>query len=82
MGSKDVKQGYRHPGTCLLTPRQIEILELIKLGLTDKEIADKLNITTNAVSNRISHGVLSRLGALNRAHAVYIGLKKNLIKLW
>jgi DNA-binding NarL/FixJ family response regulator len=79
MGKIDKKQGYRHPGTTRLTPRQTQILELIKLGWTDKAIGIKLGVTEFAISNRISHGILSRLGASNRAHAVYLGLKYNLI---
>lgn len=78
MSGKEVDQGFRQ-GESRLTPRQIAILELIKLGLKDEEIGQKLGITSDAVSNRISHGILSRLGARNRAHAVYIAMKRKII---
>ncbi|KKK96123.1 hypothetical protein LCGC14_2665940 [marine sediment metagenome] len=58
-----------------LTPRQLAILNLMKLGMSDKAIALELGVTPGAVANRISHGVLPRLGAVNRAHAVYLGMK-------
>lgn len=78
MGGKDIKQKPKNLPP-ILTPRQVEILNLIKLGLSDKAIGFKLGITEGAVSNRISHGILARLGASNRAHAVYIALKKGII---
>lgn len=76
--SKDINQGFRQAPP-FLTQRQIEILNLIKLGLTDKAIAHKLGTTTLVISNRISHGILSRLSANNRAHAVYIAMKRGII---
>ncbi len=76
MSGKDVKQEY-NPYS--LTERQVEILNYIKLGYLDKQIAVELGVTEPAVSNRVSHGILPRLGALNRAHAVYLGLKRGLI---
>ena len=78
MSGKDTKQGFRKIPP-ILTQRQIEVLALIKLGETDKAIGYKLGISGAAVSNRISHGILSRLGASNRAHAVYIALKRGII---
>ena len=78
MSGKDMKQGYR-TAPPRLTVRQLEILNLVKLGLTDRAIAYKLGITEAAVGNRVSHGILSRLGASNRAHAVYIATKRGMI---
>jgi len=76
MSGKDIKQQF-NPYS--LTPRQVEILNYMKLGLGDKQIASKLGTSKSVVSNRISHGILPRLGALNRAHAVFLGLKRKII---
>ncbi len=76
MGGKDVKQEYGLP----LTPRQLEILNLVKLGNKDEAIGLVLGISGQAVANRISHGILPRLGAVNRTHAVYIAMKQGSIK--
>lgn len=78
MHNIDAKQGFR-PTPPFLTPSQIAVLDLIKLGLTDQEIAEKLHTTKDTVANKVSHGILSRLGARNRAHAVYIGMRRRII---
>lgn len=64
----------------LLTPRQIEIMDMVKLGLEDKEIAAKLGIETESVSDQLCHRIYPRLGAKNKAHAVYLCLKRGIIK--
>lgn len=53
-----------------LSPRETEVLELIADGLTDKEIAARLNITTRTVSEHLTN-IRAKLGASNRAAAVY-----------
>lgn len=78
MHNIEVPQGFRSAPP-YLTPRQTAILDLIKLGMTDEEIAEKLGTTRWTVANRVSHGILSRLGARNRAHAVYIGMRRKII---
>lgn len=49
----------------LLTPKKIEICDLIKEGLPDKSIAIKLNISTYTVSNHLKN-IYKRLGSKNR----------------
>lgn len=53
-----------------ITDREMEVIELIKLGLTNKEIASRLNISVNTVNNHISNsftktGVRCRIDLLN-----------------
>lgn len=52
-----------------LTSRQQEILELISLGLTNAEIAERLFIEVGTVKNHV-HNLLDRLDAKNRYEAV------------
>ena len=52
-----------------LTPRQIEVIELIATGAGDKEIADALQISPETVDFHVRE-ILSRLKAKTRAHAV------------
>lgn len=52
-----------------LTSRQQEILELIGLGLTNAEIAERLFIEVGTVKNHV-HNLLDRLDAKNRYEAV------------
>jgi DNA-binding NarL/FixJ family response regulator len=48
-----------------LTPREREVLELITLGLSNRDIADKLVVEVGTVKNHV-HNILRKLGATNR----------------
>lgn len=80
MGRASRKQKWL-PGKPRLTPRQVEVMELVKLGLADKEIAHRLGVTTNVINNHLSNGIFPRLGVVNRAHAVYICIKEGIITI-
>ncbi|WP_165975815.1 LuxR C-terminal-related transcriptional regulator [Actinomadura rubrisoli] len=59
-------ESWRHdPG---LTPREVEILELIAAGLTNRQIARRLVISEKTVKNH-AHQIYKRLGADGRDHA-------------
>jgi DNA-binding NarL/FixJ family response regulator len=49
-----------------LTSRQFEIAELIALGMSNEEIAQRLVLTPGTVGNHVGH-ILRRLSARNRA---------------
>jgi TolB-like protein len=51
-----------------LTPRQLEVLELVAKGLTNKEIANVLGIAFGTVRNHAS-AVMESLGVANRTEA-------------
>jgi len=54
------------PSTRLaLSEREIEIIELVALGLTNQEIAEQLTISKRTVDNHVSN-VFSKTGAKNR----------------
>ena len=62
--------GARSPaGRTGLTAREREVLALLAEGLSDKQIARRLTISTHTVAKHVS-SVLAKLGAHNRAHAV------------
>ena len=52
-----------------LTRREVEILELVGEGLTNKEIAAALSIELPTVKNHVHH-ILEKLGAGSRARAI------------
>ena len=63
-----------------LSHRQLEILDSIVRGLTDMDIAKQLNLRLDTVKE-YKRTVFQKLGAANRAEAVGIALKKQLLKL-
>lgn len=63
-----------------LTPREVEVLQLVAGGNPNKEIAAQLALTEETVKSHIRN-ILSKLGANDRTHAVAIGLKRGIIDL-
>jgi NarL family two-component system response regulator YdfI len=63
-----------------LTGREIEILQLLALGLTNKQIAVRLKISTHTVKFHVS-SIFGKFGTTNRTETVKLGLKTGLISL-
>ena len=63
-----------------LTPRELEVLGLMKLGRTNREIAGDLMISLGTAKNHVEH-IISKLGASDRTRAVVQGLELGLIDL-
>jgi len=63
-----------------LTRREAEILEYVARGNTNKRIALKLGLKEQSIKNYIS-GILRKLAANDRAHAVFLALKHGWLKL-
>lgn len=62
-------QPYLNPDAyAALTPRELEILQLIGDGLTNQEIADRLVIEVGTVKNHV-HSILSKLDVSSREDA-------------
>ncbi|MFW6175941.1 MAG: response regulator transcription factor [Acidobacteriota bacterium] len=61
-----------------LTPRELEILELIAAGLSNREIAARLFVSENTVKTHASR-VFGKLGAKRRTQAVQIAQESRLI---
>jgi len=61
--------GSRLEHTAKLTAREMEILEQINRGLSNKEIARKLGISSATVKNHV-HQLLGKLGVRRRAQAL------------
>ena len=62
-----------------LTPRQRDILRSLVRGLTNRDIAIELGISTDVVKQHVM-SLLEKIGAANRTEAVAIALRKNLLK--
>jgi DNA-binding NarL/FixJ family response regulator len=63
-----------------LTPREIEVLELLAEGLPNKGIAARLGISDQTVKFHVA-AIMGKLGASNRTDAVRRAVRRGLISL-
>jgi len=63
-----------------LTPRELEVLDVLSQGLSNRAIAARLQISEHTVKFHIS-SIFAKLGAENRTDAVRLGVRAGLITL-
>jgi len=63
-----------------LTRREVEVLQMLAGGLSNKEIAARLNISDHTVKFHVA-SILGKLGAASRTEAVSIGIRRGLVLL-
>lgn len=63
-----------------LTNREIEVLILVRVGMTNKEIALKLGISPSTVHKHLQ-SCYRKLGAVNRVTAVVNAIQLGIIEL-
>jgi len=68
------------PFTEHLTPREIEVLQLLSEGLGNKEIASRLNISEHTAKFHVA-SILGKLGATTRTEAVTLGIRHGLVMI-
>jgi DNA-binding NarL/FixJ family response regulator len=61
-----------------LTPREIDVLEEIVTGATNKEIAERLHITENTVKIHLRN-ILEKLHVQNRIQAAVHAIREGLV---
>ncbi|HEX3252741.1 MAG TPA: response regulator transcription factor [Pyrinomonadaceae bacterium] len=69
-----------HLGEEDLTTRELEVLQLIRDGRKNKQIADQLSISENTVNFHIKN-IVDKLGANDRTHAVTIATRRGLLQI-
>ena len=69
-----------HMGEEDLTTRELEVLQHIRDGYRNKQIADQLAIAETTVNFHIKN-IVSKLGANDRTHAVTIALRRGLLQV-
>lgn len=69
-----------HLGEEDLTPRELDVLKLIRDGHRNKQIADVLSIAETTVNFHIRN-IVSKLQANDRAHAVTIAIRRGALEL-
>lgn len=76
--ARSIAEGQRKKNAAGLTPREIEVLQHLARGQSNKQIADKLNLAENTVRVHVA-SILKQLGVRNRTEACYRAAKIGLI---
>lgn len=63
-----------------LTPRLLEVLELVGRGLSNKEIAAELGLTEGTVKIHVTN-LLAKLGVSDRTQALITAIKRGIIRI-
>ena len=63
-----------------LTRRELEVLQMLAAGQSNKEIAARLNISEHTVKFHVA-SILGKLGAGSRTEAVSLGIRRGLVLL-
>ena len=63
-----------------LTSRELEVLQMLATGLSNKEIAARLKISEHTVKFHVA-SILGKLGAGSRTEAVTLGIRRGLVLL-
>ena len=70
----------QHLGEEDLTPRELDVLRLVRDGFKNKQVADQLSISENTVNFHIKN-LVGKLGARDRTHAVTIAVRRGLLPI-
>lgn len=68
----------RDSNRSVLTPREVDVLRLISLGLTAREISSEMAISPKTVENH-KQRIFRKLNVQNQAHAISVALRRGII---
>lgn len=68
-----------HNPTLILSKRELEILQLAANGLSSKQIANQLNLSSHTIDTH-NRNVVSKLQATSMKHAIAIGFRRGIIE--
>jgi DNA-binding NarL/FixJ family response regulator len=75
----DETPGQAAPPPDRLTPREHEVLYLLALGLTNREIASKLAVSAGTVKIHVEH-IIAKLGVSDRTQAAVRAVQLGLLR--
>lgn len=67
-------QSDARPGLAALTPREVEVLQMIAFGMTNAEAARRLRLSVHAIKFHLA-AIYRRLGVNNRTEAAVAYLR-------
>ena len=79
-GSAEARPAESRGSAAALTPRELEILEMMAEGMSNRTIAGRLGISSQTVKFHVA-SILAKLGAASRTEAVTFGVRHGLIAL-
>jgi DNA-binding NarL/FixJ family response regulator len=62
-----------------LTPREVEVLELVRRGLRNREIAASLGVSEETVQSHVKH-ILAKLEVPDRTAAIDVALRRGILQ--
>lgn len=65
--------------TPTLTARELEVLELMRLGISNKEIGRQLHVAEGTIKAHVRE-VLAKLGAISRTEAVNLAMQRGILR--
>ena len=81
LNSKMVERNVDKEKIALLTRREMEVLKLLSVGLYNKEIGEKLNISERTVKNHIS-SIFKKIEVTDRTQAAVFSIRNKLIDIF
>lgn len=60
----------------VLSPREVEVIEIAALGLTNAQVADRLSVSVHAVKFHLA-SIYRKLGVTNRTEAAFVYLRSD-----
>ncbi|MCM1283373.1 MAG: response regulator transcription factor [Muribaculaceae bacterium] len=81
LNSKMIEKNEDESRIDSLTRRELEVLKLLAVGMYNKEVAVKLNISERTVKNHVSN-IFKKLEVTDRTQAAVFAIRNNLIKLY
>lgn len=70
--------GEEEKGESDLTPRELEVLELLAQGLSNNEIAEKLFVSGQTIKTHVRH-IMEKMAVSDRTQAAVRAIKKGLV---
>jgi two-component system, NarL family, response regulator len=70
----------QHTSDDALSLREVQVLELVALGNSNKQVAKKLSISETTAKGHVTT-ILGKLGANDRTHAVTLGIMRGIIQI-
>jgi HD-GYP domain-containing protein (c-di-GMP phosphodiesterase class II) len=78
LGAAGHRTSVRRRGPAGLTGREIEVLQLLARGLSNKKIAERLVISPKTVANHVEH-IYTKIGSSTRAAAALFAVQHGLL---